>query len=323
MTERDDMIDLLRRAMPEDPPDELVSPHAPAARALFEEILSMQTTHPPASIPQPGTAATPFPVDPPPRRAPGRPAAVAAAVALVVGAAGVFVVLGPSEPSAAAVVEQALATSGQERSGRAAVTWEIPEIDPGDTTVIESPDGDETWEFSGQDVKLVMHDLLADQGFPGDVVNMYVDGRMYIYSPDQLTGGPFEWHDHGPGQPGDEVFGINPATLLDELQPEGAFEDLGEEQVDGVTTRHFRATRPDDLPTDAIRAWVQTRGDVTALDIWVDEDDLVRRLDIGFAGGDPDEAGPNETPVSASTATIRFSDFGEVTLEPPPVDGGS
>ena len=110
-------------------------------------------------------------------------------------------------------------------------------------------------------------------------------------------------------------------ALLDELRPEGDFEDLGEEPVDGVTTRHFRSASPEDLPIDAIRDWVRNRGDVTALDIWVDEDDLVRRLEIGFAGGDPNEAGPNETPVSASTASIRLYDFGEVPpLEAPPVD---
>ena len=42
MTEHD-VIDTLRRHRPEDLPDEVVSPHAPAAEALLEEILSMQT----------------------------------------------------------------------------------------------------------------------------------------------------------------------------------------------------------------------------------------------------------------------------------------
>ena len=318
MTEPHDVIDLLRRAMPEDPPDELVSPHAPAAQALFEEILSMQTIHSPE--PSADVAAeTPPRGDPRPRRRPAGRIAAAAAVAVVAGAAAAFVVVPPSEPSAAAVVERALTTTGRERSGRADVTWEIPEIDPNDTTVVPAPNGEETWEFSGDDVEVIMHDLLAPQGFPGDVINMQVDGERYGYRPNQLTGGPFEWTDDGPVAPGDEMFGINPATLLDELRPEGGFEDLGDEQVDGVTTRHFRATRPGDVPTDAIRDWVRNRGDVTGLDIWVDEDDLVRRLDIGFAGGDPDEA-PGETPVSPSTASIRFYDFGEVTLEPPPVD---
>jgi len=320
MTEHYDVIDLLRRAMPEDPPDELVSPHAPAAQALFEEILQMQTIHPLESSAD-VAAETPPSADPRPRhRAAGRRVGVAAAVAAVAGAAAAFAVVAPSEPSAATVVEQALTTTGLERSGRADVTWDIPEIDPNDPNIIASPTGEETWEFSGDDVKLIMHDLLAAQGFPGDVINMQVDGETYSYVPDQRTGGPFEWVHDRPVTPGGEMFGINPATLLDELRPEGDFDDLGAEPVDGIITRHFRATHPEDLPTDAIRDWVQNRGDVTALDIWVDHDDLVRRLDIGFAGGDPDEAGPNETPVSASTASIRFYDFGQVTLEPPPVN---
>ena len=101
MTEPDDVIDILRRAKPEDLPDELVSPHAPAAQALLEEILSMQTIQAPA----------PPRSRPRPRAARGLVAA-AAAVALVAGAAVAVVVLGPSEPSAASVVERALTTAG-------------------------------------------------------------------------------------------------------------------------------------------------------------------------------------------------------------------
>src|SRR5919108_2578189 len=42
MAERDELLDVLAQARP-DLPDELVSPRAPAAQALLEEILSMDT----------------------------------------------------------------------------------------------------------------------------------------------------------------------------------------------------------------------------------------------------------------------------------------
>ena len=49
MTEPDDVLDILRRARPDDLADELASPQSRTAQALLEEILSVQTTTTPGT----------------------------------------------------------------------------------------------------------------------------------------------------------------------------------------------------------------------------------------------------------------------------------
>src|SRR5918995_3857988 len=49
MTEPDDVLDILRRARPDDLADELASPQSRTAQALLEEILSVQTTRTPGT----------------------------------------------------------------------------------------------------------------------------------------------------------------------------------------------------------------------------------------------------------------------------------
>jgi hypothetical protein len=68
-------------------------------------------------------------------------------------------------------------------------------------------------------------------------------------------------------------------TLLETLSSAGNFEVVGNEDVDGFPTRRLRATAPEEaLDLGRLRQGVE--GTATSLDVWVDDDDLVRRLDF-------------------------------------------
>jgi hypothetical protein len=319
---RDDVIDVLRRARPEDLPDEVVSPHAPAAQALLEEILSMQT------IPDPKTAedaaVTRLTVPRWRRRAVVVGAVAAAAVAVVLSAG---VVLDPFEPSAATAIEEALATSAQSlsRSGRAEIRREERFVrEDGAQAFVQSTLS--RWEYSDDDSQV----FLVGSGFNGAIVeqpldqapiNRYVDGELYLYI-GRGAEPTLRWYRDVGGNLGDAGrFGIDPATLLGRLGSAGDFEEVGTETIDGVATRRLRAENPDRAP--ALRQGMDELGEVTKLEVWVDDDDLVRRVDFTYEGPDAappvtHEDGVPEVAISDASVSFRFFDFGEpITIEAP------
>jgi hypothetical protein len=125
----------------------------------------------------------------------------------------------------------------------------------------------------------------------------------------------------------------DPSQLLDYLKAtsEGV-EEVGVEQVDGVETTHYRGTIQldkvaDQVPPEqqeqvraAIEKLVEQAGTTEIpVDVWVDGDGLVRKLELTYTasvqvpGSDPEEA--------ESVVTMEFSDFGTaVEIEPPPAD---
>jgi hypothetical protein len=318
MTEHD-VIDTLRRHRPEDLPDEVVSPHAPAPEALLEEILSMQTIDPAQTA-----AAVPDDSDVPyarhrrrSRRAVTVAGAAAAAVAAVVAAS---VVLRPADPSAASTVDAAIAQSLEslDVSGRAEVTMHEVFVDEQGNQAFVQESGD-IWEYSGDDssVTLTTYRINGIDAIPSDVdpINRRIDGEFYCYcvAPD----GAYYWY-HDPGLRGnDDALRANPATLLDQLRPAGDFEPVGTGLVDGAETTRFRASRPADTPAHVLReSWGQL-GQVTDLEVWVDDDGLVRRVDIAFADDQPPRP-PDTVNVSSATISVRFFDVGEpMTIESP------
>jgi len=74
----------------------------------------------------------------------------------------------------------------------------------------------------------------------------------------------------------------DPRTLLAELAPSAQFVRVGTAVVDGVSVEHLRATALDSLPVIPVlyfyKLQPQPYGHITALDVWVDEHDVVRRL---------------------------------------------
>jgi hypothetical protein len=317
MTEHD-VIDTLRRRRPADLPDEVVSPHAPAAEALLEEILSMQTIDPVDTA-----AAVSDDSDVPgaqhrrrSRRAVTVAGAAAAAAAAVVAAS---VVLRPADPSAASTVDAAIAQSLEslDVSGRAEVAMHEVYVDEqGNQKWVQ--DSVDTWEYSGDDSSVSgTFRINGVDAIPGDVdpINRRVDGDFYCYC--LTSDGAFRWY-HDPGLRGnDDALRANPATLLDQLRPAGDFEPVGTGLVDGAETIRFRASRPADTPADVLReSWGQL-GEVTDLEVWVDEDGLVRRVDIAFSDDEPPRP-PDTVNVSSATISVRFFDVGEpMTIEAP------
>lgn len=116
----------------------------------------------------------------------------------------------------------------------------------------------------------------------------------------------------------------DPTAALEQLRAAGEVEELGEEEVRGVGTTHYRTTIDveryvelveDPKAAESIRRVMELTGQGSIpMEIWVDEDQLVRRLEWTQsvrAGGQQ----------ATTTMTIELSDFGaEVAIEPPPSD---
>jgi hypothetical protein len=338
MTEPDHVLDILRRARPADLPDEMASPHQPAAQAMLEEILEVPTIRSHQDDAEHGTADDTAPTRLVRRRR--RPLVVlgAAAVAVAVVASAKLVVSDPAPPSAAAAIDAALATSSQAlaRSGRVDITKRISyETDP---VVIDQTEG---WAFSGDDMSLTLDgqetervvggrmysymplsECRVETTDQGDVFVQHVDDGEPVWQerPDDL---PFAVATDGVGTPAPSD--LDPQVLLDQLAAAGEFEDLGDEEVDGRSARHLRAVAPAQIPVQDLglgRLVPVAATAVESLEVWVDDDDLVRRIDLALSGelSFPDPAAPGGRRIEGFSyaSTVEFSDLGEpITIEAP------
>jgi hypothetical protein len=314
MTEPDDALETLRRARPE-LPDELASSHAPAAQALLEEILSMDTMHPSGVLDAiPGSRGG--------GRHPRRLALFGVAATLLTTAAIATVVTLDSgtQVEAAAQVRAALAETSavMDGTGRAEVEYRFHE-DDGDVGHRSSS----VVHFSGDD-----YAVGSSPDEPGDEMRV-VDGEIYTSNPSE--GAP-EWvHDTHPSTP-DLTFNLDPRTLVERLRVRGDFEVIGDEDVDGVRTTRLQAMRPEAIPGETAAFFipgafseggVDVEVTVTSLDLWVDEDNLVRRLELSVSDrivSAPPEFGEltESERLSAWSFSMRFYDFGApITIEAP------
>jgi hypothetical protein len=126
----------------------------------------------------------------------------------------------------------------------------------------------------------------------------------------------------------------NPAQLMQFLRgTSDDIEELGEEQVRGVETTHYRATVDFDAAAERtaeigelsdemreqVRAEIermkrQTGLETLPVDVWLDEDDLVRRIRMDFTF-------PLEGEEVGMEMTMDLFDFGvDVDVAPPPAD---
>lgn len=304
MAARDEAIDALRRARP-DLPDHLASPTSAAAQALLEEILSMQIIDEPEVDLE--VEASPSPERP--RR---RLVLVAAASVVAFAAAALVAMQAVGGDGTSDTVRLAPSTTPPEaagRSGRIEVTREVAWATApvfGNTVA---------YEFSGDDVRI---------GSTADGQEYReVNGQAWLYEIDESyvpTAGespdmedrPNKWFFTNLQAPGPHD--LEPATLLDDLGAAGPFEPVGDEDVAGVVTHRQRATRPDqatfgDLNLEA----AYQDGAVTGLEVWVDDEGLVRRLDVT-------REGVQRTKPYTETLSLVWSDLGEpITIEVPPV----
>lgn len=124
-----------------------------------------------------------------------------------------------------------------------------------------------------------------------------------------------------------QVSQSNPTDSLRQLAAvSDDLEEIGEEDVGGVPTTHYEASidlnrYPDVVPEDqraateeAVGSLIELTGTETIpVEVWVDEDGLVRRLSQSYSYETPD------TGEVSQSQTIEFSDFGgEVEIQPPP-----
>jgi hypothetical protein len=222
---------------------------------------------------------------------------------------------GATEPSAAEVVRRAAAASESAlESGRAELRVNV--------------DGSEStydYRFAGDDVGVVVS--LRDGEAPGE--RRLVDGRLYWHVGDDPS---TPWFHYNGETVGGENMTSDPRTMLTGLAPRAGFELAGDDTLDGVEVRRLRATTPEavDGTELALGEASPTNGTLTGLDIWVDDDDVVRRIDLeitvtldGFeveALGDPVVLVPTErTGTELITASVRFRDIGVPNvIEVPP-----
>jgi hypothetical protein len=288
----DPLLARLRAARPETPAP-LLDPRAPAARELVDAITTT-----------PGRAGR--------SRAPRRLAVMAVAAAVVV-AAVVVGRPGPSGPPPAAAIVREAAAASQEAftTGRATIT------SPNDML----PFGDQiTYTFAGDDLAAVLEGDLGGTRFVAE--RRQVDGELY-WNPG-ATGRPVWFHDVAADSVAVHEFVFDPRGLLAVLEPAAGFEVVGDEVLDGVPVTRLRATTPGavDASVLALGEAAPPVSSVEELEVWVDQDRVLRRIDLTTAS-DPgseivDGRGPVEMDPVVTEASVRFADLGEpLTVEAP------
>jgi hypothetical protein len=102
-------------------------------------------------------------------------------------------------------------------------------------------------------------------------IGRVVDGQVYSYQ-------NHAWY-HDTAQALINMHIPDPRVLLAELSPSARFVRVGAAVVDGVAVEHLRATALAALPAISLPYVAQLRsGHISSLDIWVDDDSVVRRL---------------------------------------------
>lgn len=169
---------------------------------------------------------------------------------------------------------------------------------------------------------------------PFDVANRVVDGTFYLRDG---APGQQKWvEDTKARLSGTDLFSADPRTLMGGATQDAGFVEAGSVTVDGVATRHLTATHLDRVPAVNLGLGPVTDNNttVTKFDVWVDADNVVRRLDIATsqtqtvqpvteARGqtasqranlqkalDERQLGPTETLTLVSNYSVVFSDIG-------------
>jgi hypothetical protein len=260
---------------------------------LCEEIMSMQTIDTP-------TGDGRGPADPddrgpghdrhPSRHQRRRRLALVGAAAAAAALAAVTLAPGGTDPIAVSTIDAALATSSQalEQSGRADLRYSL-ELDGG-----EVEDGVEHWAFSGDETLALVP---GDDG--GEIGIRSSSGRLTINLVDRELLALLDGTATPPGDGRPGVYGVDPRTLLEELRASGTFEEVGSEDVDGVPTRRLRSTAPEDAPAFPVMHR-DAPGEVTSLEVWVDDESVVRRLEM-----------TTERDGYVESLSLQFRDLGE------------
>ena len=277
---------------------ELASPTTPKAIELRESILT-----------QPARSVTPHP-----RVHWEVPAAAAAAVAIALGAVAIAVdppgsgrLAHNREAQAARNLSPgsirhiaAVSTTTLSGTGRADVAFRV-----GSGSLSEQT-GSGTVTFAGDDLEMVFR-FAGREGRPGfEAMNRTVDGHFYL-----LDGPPHEkrWYidTNAPGSRGADLFTVDPRTIVSAIHPDVEFDLAGSEDAGGVALRHLRAARPGRLPALNLGLGPIETTTIESFDIWVDDADVVRRLDLTTASVETVPASASKVVAEDGATTVVSS----------------
>ena len=231
----------------------------------------------------------PVPIGPSRSRRPVQPLlAVAAAVAVVTFSVLAIVPFASTGRSADAIaVDAATATADRlAHSGRAQVSTS----DSRGTEVA-------TFAFAGDDWSMALD---------GQEVARVVDDTHYVYTDDYGDDAAYQWWADGATVSNDIP---DFSGLLAVLSPTANFEILDEAIVGDRPITHLRAATPSAIPSEAFGIWRLIDGsdgwsvDVTELDVWIDDEDIVRRIDVSWTSS-------MDGSSSSYLTSIELSDLG-------------
>jgi hypothetical protein len=146
----------------------------------------------------------------------------------------------------------------------------------------------------------------------GEITEVMKGWRVYLTSPlfaGQLPQGK-KWMSLDLQKAGKSV-GIDfssmtaqtPGQTLQQLKATGDVRKVGTETIDGVETTHYTATLdPAKIPNGA-RLKRLTGATYRPVDVWIDEDDHVRRMHMGYS--------TSSGQALSSEMTMTFSDYGK------------
>ncbi|HVL81910.1 MAG TPA: hypothetical protein VM840_10000 [Actinomycetota bacterium] len=168
--------------------------------------------------------------------------------------------------------------------------------------------------FAGQNLEMEI-DFAPDGRSPGfRARNRTVDGEFYLL--DGIPGQEGWFHDvNAAGAQRSDLFNIDPRSVLTLLEPTVGFEEVGRDEIDGQPVRHLRATRTDQAPPLNFGMGSTEGQDMKQLDVWIDEENIVRRIDVRFS---TTLASPSagEILVKDENGDTRKIPTGEDSLEP-------
>ena len=238
--------------------------------------------------------------------------AVAAAAVSVAVAVGVVPGINQPKPAAAAVLTAADHTAKETRFRSESVNRYKTKTSPPEWKTTSG-----NAEFNGSDFRLLEHTPYGDHVYTGVGKNLYETfrGQTAVHSLDSFS----------PSSPGDRPFFVDrtfaqaSTSLVRASLTDSDIKEVGDEQVRGAATRHFRVG----LSPAAVQAlakaaqanslyeWFGLNDDtstIQSMDIWLDGNDLIRRIQW------------NGTDV---TGTNEFYDFGaSITINAPAVTAG-
>ncbi len=190
-----------------------------------------------------------------------------------------------------------------------------------------SLEGEGAFDFEKHVGEMTM--TMEGDGLPQavEVEIIIVDEYAYMKMPPELApgGGWFRTEVASSAGAGANQLGQDPSQYLDFLRgaSEGEIEELGTEEIDGVSTTHYEAElqidkileqAPDQEAADELKEQLDAFGgeiDAIPADVWIDDDGLPRRMKMTMSV----EAGGQTADVDI---TVDLFDYGlEVDVKPP------